>query len=50
MLNVAVSRAQDAFVVIGDMALFDANPSAGFTPATVLARHLAAMMIASCWM
>ena len=40
MLNVAVSRAQDAFVVIGDMGLFDAHPSAGFTPATVLARHL----------
>jgi phosphatidylserine/phosphatidylglycerophosphate/cardiolipin synthase-like enzyme len=40
MLNVAVSRAQDAFVVIGDMALFDAHPSAGFTPAAVLARHL----------
>ena len=38
MLNVVVSRAQDAFVVIGDMALFDA--SAGFTPAAVLARHL----------
>src|SRR5262249_8920096 len=40
MLNVAVSRAQDAFVVIGDMALFDAHPSAGFTPAAMLARHL----------
>jgi hypothetical protein len=40
MLNVAVSRAQDAFVVIGDMALFDAHPSAGFTPTAVLARHL----------
>jgi hypothetical protein len=40
MLNVAVSRAQDAFVVIGDMALFDAHPSAGSTPTAVLARHL----------
>jgi hypothetical protein len=40
ILNVAVSRAQDAFVVIGDMALFDAHPSAGVTPTAVLARHL----------
>ena len=40
MLNVAVSRAQDAFVVIGDMALFDAHHEGGFTPSTVLARHL----------
>jgi hypothetical protein len=40
MLNVAVSRAQDAFVVIGDMALFDEHPDAGCIPSAVLARHL----------
>jgi hypothetical protein len=38
MLNVAVSRAKNAFVVIGDMALFDAT--AGHAPSSVLARHL----------
>lgn len=38
MLNVAVSRAKNAFVVIGDMALFDA--AAGHAPSSVLARHL----------
>ncbi|MBV9105553.1 MAG: hypothetical protein JO313_05965 [Verrucomicrobia bacterium] len=38
MLNVAVSRAKDAFVVIGDMGLFD--ESCGHTPCAVLARHL----------
>jgi hypothetical protein len=38
MLNVAVSRAQDAFVVIGDMALFDAD--AIHQHSGLLARHL----------
>ncbi|MEA1653019.1 AAA domain-containing protein [Nitrospirillum sp. BR 11164] len=38
MLNVAVSRAKNAFAVIGDMALFDAT--AGHAPSSVLARHL----------
>jgi hypothetical protein len=38
MLNVAVSRAKDAFVVIGDMGLFD--ETCGHTPSAVLARHL----------
>lgn len=50
MLNVAVSRARDAFVVIGDMALFDAHPDAGFTPSTVLPVTYAAMTTASCRM
>jgi AAA domain len=38
MLNVAVSRAEDAFVVIGDMGLFD--EAGGQKPSSVLARHL----------
>ncbi len=38
MLNVAVSRAKNTFVVIGDMSLFDA--SAGHAPSAILARHL----------
>lgn len=38
MLNVAVSRAKNAFVVIGDMGLFD--ESRGNVPSAVLARHL----------
>jgi hypothetical protein len=38
MLNVAVSRAEDAFVVIGDMGLFDED--CGQKPSAVLARHL----------
>jgi phosphatidylserine/phosphatidylglycerophosphate/cardiolipin synthase-like enzyme len=37
-LNVAVSRAMDAFVVIGDMGLFD--EACGQKPSAVLARHL----------
>lgn len=37
MLNVAVSRAKDAFLVFGDMAIF--NPS-GNRPSNLLARHL----------
>lgn len=37
MLNVAVSRAKDAFIVFGDMAIF--NPS-GSRPSNLLARHL----------
>lgn len=37
MLNVAVSRAQDSFIVIGDMDGFD---DAGTKPSAVLARHL----------
>lgn len=40
MLNVAVSRAQDAFVVIGDMSLFDAREDSGRKPSAVLARRL----------
>lgn len=40
MLNVAVSRAQDAFVVIGDMALFDEHATTQARPSTVLAKHL----------
>jgi hypothetical protein len=38
MLNVAVSRAKDAFVVIGDIGLFD--EACENTPSAVLARHL----------
>jgi hypothetical protein len=38
MLNVAVSRAKSAFIVIGDMGLFD--ESRGRLPSAVLARHL----------
>jgi len=39
MLNVAASRARDAFLTFGDMALFDASgPST--QPSSVLARHL----------
>jgi hypothetical protein len=38
MLNVAASRAEDAFVVIGDMGMFD--EACGQNPSAVLARHL----------
>lgn len=38
MLNVAVSRAKNAFIVIGDMGLFD--ESRGRLPSAILARHL----------
>ncbi|MHC5202141.1 AAA domain-containing protein [Myroides sp. LJL119] len=37
MLNVAVSRAKDSFLVFGDMSLFNANQS---TPCGILAKYL----------
>jgi len=40
MLNVAVSRARDSFVVIGNLALFDASKPG--TPSGLLARYLQA--------
>jgi hypothetical protein len=38
MLNVAVSRARDSFIVIGNLALFDASKAG--TPSGLLARYL----------
>lgn len=41
MLNVAISRAQDSFLVFGNMALFEpAPPMMSRRPSSVLARHL----------
>lgn len=41
MLNVAVSRAQDSFLIFGTMAIFEPAPAeASRRPSSVLARHL----------
>jgi len=41
MLNVAVSRAQDSFLVFGRMAIFEpANAATSRKPSSILARHL----------
>jgi hypothetical protein len=40
MVNVAVSRARHAFLVFGDMRVFDPARAAGHVPSGVLAKHL----------